>query len=264
MLILGGALGAVDIFELAIIPMLIHNCDTWYKIDENDMNELENLQNLFLNILFQVPSSTPKSAGVWETGTLLMQNRISERKLKLGKYLQQQDKSELSYQIYEEQINNNYPGLAKECVILAKECDVVDDYEDESVSKKKFNSLFKNKIKMKNEKQLKDKMKDMTKLKHLIEEPFECKEYLKILNLEQIRTKFKIRTKMIKTKLNMKNIDKNWMCDSCETAIDSQSHVIWCPAYSQLREGKNLDSDKDLIDYFNKVLAIRAELHLIK
>ena len=65
-------------------------------------------------------------------------------------------------------------------------------------------------------------------------------------------------------KMNMKNNDENWMCDSCETAIDSQSHVIWCPAYSKLREGKDLSSDVDLIDYFNKVLTIRAELKLTR
>ena len=72
--------------------------------------------------------------------------------------------------------------------------------------------------------------------------------------------KFRMRTKMSKTKMNMKNMHRKWLCDSCETANDSQSHVVWCPAYSKLRAGKNIDSDEDLINYFNKVLAIRSEL----
>ena len=127
-----------------------------------------------------------------------------------------------------------------------------------------FKHIIKKKINIKNEEQLRNKLKGFKKLENLSDEPFECKEYMKILNLEQIRMKFRIRTKMIKTKMNMKNMYKNWLCDSCETAIDSQSHVVWCPAYSKLRAGKNLDSDKDLIEYFNKVLAIRSELKLTR
>ena len=107
-------------------------------------------------------------------------------------------------------------------------------------------------------------MKTLRKLEHLTEEPFECKEYIKQLTMEQIRMKFRIRTKMVKTKMNMKNLDANWLCDSCETAIDNQSHLIWCLAYAKLREGKNLESDDDLIDYFTKVLKIRAELKLTR
>ena len=80
--------------------------------------------------------------------------------------------------------------------------------------------------------------------------------------MEQIRTKFRIRTKMTKVKMNMKNGEQNWMCDSCETAIDTQSHVLWCPAYAKIREGKDLSSDIDLIDYFDKVISIRTELKL--
>ena len=174
----------------------------------------------------------------------------------MGKYFQQQDETELSHKIYTEQLKNNYPGLAIECLTLAKECEVEEEYGDDHVNSIRFKSLMKNKIKMKNEKEIISKMKTLRKLEHLTEEPFECKDYIKELNLEQIRMKFRLRTKMVKTKMNMKNLDANWLCNSCETAIDNQSHLIWCPAYTKLREGKNLESDKDLIDYFTKVLKI--------
>ena len=46
--------------------------------------------------------------------------------------------------------------------------------------------------------------------------------------------------------------------------IETQDHILWCPAYHELREGKSLESDKDLIEYFGKVMKIREKLNLNK
>ena len=74
---------------------------------------------------------------------------------------------------------------------------------------------------------------------------------------------------MTQAKFNFKNDKKysgnNWKCESCESGfIESQSHLIWCHAYSHLREGKNLNFDKDLTEYISKVLNIREELNLLR
>ena len=55
-----------------------------------------------------------------------------------------------------------------------------------------------------------------------------------------------------------------WRCDSCESSIDTQSHILWCPAYSDLRVDKSLEKDKDLIDYIKNVMSIRQKLNLTK
>ena len=47
-----------------------------------------------------------------------------------------------------------------------------------------------------------------------------------------------------------------WQCDSCQTSIESQSHIMWCPSYSELREGKDINNDNDLIEYVKSVLKI--------
>ena len=41
--------------------------------------------------------------------------------------------------------------------------------------------------------------------------------------------------------------------------MDTQSHVKVCIAYENLREGKDLDKDKDLVDYFAAVLRQRLD-----
>ena len=94
------------------------------------------------------------------------------------------------------------------------------------------------------------------------------KEYLKYMNLEDARTKFKLRTQMLDVKFNYKHMPQNekslWKCDSCQTSIESQSHIMWCPSYSEVRIGKVINNDSELIEYVKKVLKIRDKLNLTK
>ena len=71
---------------------------------------------------------------------------------------------------------------------------------------------------------------------------------------------------MVDIKMNYyaKYTEDLWRCDSCLSAIETQSHVLYCPAYTELRKGKNLESNEDLTEYFKKVLKIREELNLLK
>ena len=88
MQVIGGIRGSIEIWELAIIPMLLNNCDTWIGISEDSVTKLENFQNLFLRIILQVPISCPKPELCWETATIKMKFRIWQKKLNLYKYLQ--------------------------------------------------------------------------------------------------------------------------------------------------------------------------------
>ena len=57
---------------------------------------------------------------------------------------------------------------------------------------------------------------------------------------------------------------KLWACQSCFDkggvgVRDTQHHVLICPAYEKLRQGKNLHSDKELVDYFSSVIKTRMK-----
>ena len=54
------------------------------------------------------------------------------------------------------------------------------------------------------------------------------------------------------------------MCDSCQSSVVENTHVIYCPSYKALREGRKLDEDTDLAMYLQEVLAIRAKLRLTR
>ena len=266
MMVIGGALSAIKIWNMGIMPMMICNSETWNNINEEDLKELEDLQNLFFQILFQVPQSCPKIAGVWDTGSLLVEMTIMKRKINFAKYLKTQDSSSLSQQIFTEQEKLKFPGLVTEVDEIVKNLDIVEEYNDKNVKLKKFKNISKKKISSENEKQLRQRMKKYKKMDELKDEKFEIKDYLKSMNLNQIRSHFKYRTKMLKVKFNYKNVNayshSNWLCDSCEKAVDTQSHILWCPAYKNLREGKDINSDDDLMEYIGKVMTIREKLNL--
>ena len=67
-------------------------------------------------------------------------------------------------------------------------------------------------------------------------------------------------------KFNFKNQKKYqedlWRCDSCQSSIETNTHILHCPAYAELRVDKDINSLKDLTEYIAKVLTIREKFKL--
>ena len=99
-------------------------------------------------------------------------------------------------------------------------------------------------------------------------EIFERKSYINDMTMKEAQTYFKYRTHMTNVKFNYKNEKKNreelWRCDSCKSAIDTQSHILWCPSYKELRAGKNINNNADLVKYIQTVMEIREKLNILK
>ena len=108
-------------------------------------------------------------------------------------------------------------------------------------------------------------MERYDKLEEMKKEEYEEKDYLSNLSMEKARMLFRVRTKTFHCKFNQSSDKSNkeslWQCRACGY-IETQSHIIHCPAYKDLREGKSLDSDEDLAEYFQKVLKVREQLKI--
>ena len=96
-------------------------------------------------------------------------------------------------------------------------------------------------------------------------EKYGQKDYLSKMSMSDARLFFRLRTKTYKCKMNQSSEQGNkislWKCTGCGR-IDSQAHIMWCPAYQELREGKSMDSDDNVVEYMRKVLHIRDKLDL--
>ena len=136
------------------------------------------------------------------------------------------------------------------------------------MSKLEWKSIVNKKIKSRNRIDLLDKAKPPANNKldynSLVAEEFGKKEYFSKLNLPDARLKFALRTKMTRTvqtnyKGDKKFTSNKWLCRDCKVE-DTQDHILRCPTYQHLRIEKNLNDDKDLVNYFRKVIDIREKL----
>ena len=269
MQMIGGLKCGLDIWELALVPSLINNSSTWTQISSESIEKLNKLQNNFLQMLFAVSQSCPKPVLCWDTATILMQVRINKSKLSLLHHIKNLDNSSLAKQIFDEQKNGGWPGLVAEGVQISRDWNIPDISEpDIQISKLEWKNVVKKEAKNQNSKLLSDMIKKSSKLEEIKDEEYCEKKYLTEMNMHDARIHFSLRSRMFKCKMNFLNTPQfraeMWRCDSCQSCIDSQSHILYCPAYQQLREGKTLTSDQYIVTDFKEVLEIRMKLDLNK
>ena len=261
-----GGLGVgLDIYELAYIPALLNNAQSWVEIDKTTLDKLEDLQYNFLRILLSTPVSTPRAALVWDCGMLRMKFRIMEKKLLFLHYIITQNDESLAHQILYEQKKHQWPGLVQECMQFIAEVKILDPFQI-SLSKGEWRRIVKKAITKANSDELKDEIVNKYKKLEksvLANEEFGRKDYIKNLNLQQARTNFKFRSSMTQhVKMNQKNnreyADALWRCEECGLQ-DTNAHLLWCKGYESLREGKDLGCDKQLCNYLQSIFKSRSE-----
>ena len=200
-----------------------------------------------------------------DTQTLSMKNRVIQRKLNLCLHLKKLKNEDLAKQVFEEQRENSYPGLVSDCHELCEQLGIPDITKEriKDPSKGQWKKIVKEAIEKKYGKELKEKIDKLEKLEIMKGEDYGQKDYLSELSMEEARMHFRVRTRTIKCKLNQSNDKGNksslWKCRACGY-IESQTHLLHCPAYQDLRSGKSLDSDRDLAIYFRDVLKLRDKL----
>ena len=254
---------------MAVILMLIYNAECWFAISRKDITELEKMQNLFLRSLLAVGSGCPTAALYSETGTILIEYRILMKKLLFLHHVVSLPEGSLAREVYEVQSKLKLPGLVEECQMFLDRYRITDVA---SFSKMQWKKLVKVRINELNKEQIINLVKERKYSKIDLETfqtcDFSRKDYFEKLNTADARLRFKIASHMAPTiKMNFMSNDKFtlelWTCPGCAVpgdakgARDSQVHVLQCEAYKEMREGKNLDCDEDLVEYYRNVINVR-------
>ena len=141
----GGLLAGLDLWELAILPSLLNNCQTWVNISEDSLKLLEDLQNLMYRTILDVPRTCPIPALCWDLGGVLMKLRIEQKKLEFLWHLLNLDEGTLAREIFNVQITHSMPGLVSECKGLIKELALPDIF-NEKLLKTQWKKLSKTKF----------------------------------------------------------------------------------------------------------------------
>ena len=161
----------------------------------------------------------------------------------------------------------NWPGIAQKAIKICEELNIQGIF-DEHINKKQFKIIVRRACKKHNDDDLKAQISSYKKMSALKDEVQKGNSYFFNQTLQSARMLFRFRVELFESKLNFKNKpeyrSEKYMCDSCESTVDHHTHVLFCPAYSVLREGKSLNRDEDLSNYLQKVLDIRTNLRLNK
>ena len=170
----------------------------------------------------------------------------------------------LAKQIQMSQELNNSPGLTSEVKDFIAKLGLLNCFQ-EIIPKNKWKYIVKKSIEEANQAEIRESLKTYKKVNYSIiqEEKFECKEYLSSLTLSQARVLFQHKYSMTENvKMNYKGYKSYakdlWKCDEC-LDLDTESHLLWCKGYKELREGLDLDNNRDLCSYLQKIIQRRCK-----
>ena len=107
-------------------------------------------------------------------------------------------------------------------------------------------------------------MEGKPKIQDLVSESCRTKDYFQYKSLSKTRELFRIRTHMNELKANFKHDKRNIVggiaCVACGLEEESNSHVMVCSKYDDLRDGRDMKSNNDLVGFFRDVMARREKL----
>ena len=210
---------------------------------KKDVEDLEDLDKIYLRRVFETASSAPIPALYLELGIIPLRFKIQAKRLMFLYYLLTRDENELTSQVLQAQIDDPIKG---DWILT-----VMDDLKSFGLShlsmdnikimkKEKFKELIRKSCKstaftfLMNEKQEKNK----SKLAKVSYNKLEMQSYLENNNLSQRKKLllFKFRCRMIKVGRNFGRQDK---CPACLTEVDEQQHLFQCDKLNDL----DLDSN---------------------
>ena len=111
----GGLSAGLDIWEIAVIPMLLHNAETWQSVSPKTIETLEKMQVKFLRCLLGVGTGCPIPLLYSETGVLLMEFRILQKKLTFIHHVFNSGNNSLAREVMALQAELDLPGIYQEC-----------------------------------------------------------------------------------------------------------------------------------------------------
>ena len=257
----GGMNTALLLWEACLVPSLLQGASTWVEVSEKTVKKLNSLQQWFLRLILQVGPGTLVAALGWETGVLDMKLRIYQEKLALISHIKSMDEKSLASQIYREQLEKGWPGLAKEAREICEELEI-EDVNTSTMTKSEFKRLTKGAIKTKNEAIRKEMAQEKSKCKNIMKEDYGRKEYMNEMKIEDVRFMFKGRVGLLPFAGNYENDKKfsrtNWLCRCGEKEKEAHLTSGNCPIYDDIWEKRgDLENNEDLVKFFSAVLERR-------
>ena len=208
------------------------NRETWYNITKDQYSKLEEIDEMFLKKIFEVPKSTPRLSLYVECGKIPLRFVIKTRRLMFYWHVLNLDKRELLYKFYEAQKLRSVKNDWVRQIDIDKAELGLENLSEEDIrntSKERFRKFVHKRIVDVKKKDFSKIVSKQSKTKDLdIGKCEDVAEYLTSKNLcvKEIQTLLKLKTRMISVKNNFKaaNIHNMW-CQTCVLFTETQEHL---------------------------------------
>ena len=193
--ITGGLVSGLNLWEVAVLPMLLYNAETWLSINRKTIDILENLQLNFLRSILGVGPGCPSVLLYAETGTILMEYRVLEKKLNFLHHLHNLPVNSLASEVLAIQTKEGLPGIVEECQDFLAKYEI---YNLKQFSKLQFKNFVRKKISELNKDKLlvtaRKKQYKKVKFDELETNDFKLKEYLRIFKIDDAKLRFRLKS----------------------------------------------------------------------
>ena len=106
---------ALDLWEMAVVSMMLYNAESWQEIDTATINILEKMQYEFLRSLFASGSGCPIPLLLSETWCIMMELRILQKKVLFLHHLEHLEDDTLTKEVLRAQTKLGLLGILVEC-----------------------------------------------------------------------------------------------------------------------------------------------------
>ena len=220
--------------DAMLVSKLVSSSEVWYNVLKKEYESLEKVDEMFLRRLLDVPTSTPLESLYIEGGGIPIRFIIKTRRMMYWWHLVHIGPSEVLKKFYiVQKLNRSKDDWVCQLEKDKKELNL--EWSDEKVKsfyKEQFRNIVKSRIETNAGKHLEGIRLSHSKTENLKFVGFKPSEYLlsKNLTVEEIKTLFRLRSRMVEVKENFKNAHKdNLWCRLCQLFKENQQHLLECP-----------------------------------
>ena len=193
-----------------------------------------------------------------------MKIRVWAEKILIVLHIRSLDQETLASRVYRKQMEQNWPGLARETKQICEDLNI-EDCNLTQLSKRDYKLILTKACHTKNEQILRATASEV-KCSRIKQELYGRKSYTQSKNIEDSRKCFRSRFGLLPFAGNFSHDRRyaktDWLC-RCKTSREEEGHITSgnCQVYGGLRtQFGDLEDDENLVKFFQAVLDKREEL----
>ena len=236
--------------DTLLISSVLYNAEAWYNMTNAELDLLETIDLIFLRKLLKAPKNTPKEMLFLELGCIPFRKIIMEKRISFLHYILNQDINSIIFKFFKTQMEKRtkrdwVSTVIKDLELMGIKLEME---QIKAMKKSDFMRMIKDKIQTQTFQDMEKIKISHTKVKYVKHENIKMQKYLQAnsckITQEEAQLIFKLRSRTINVKRNLKGMYDNLDCTACGTEEETQEHVLKCKELNKNRENNNIEYEK--------------------